>query len=396
MAEKKTLAILGSTGSVGSSTLSVVAQHAQRYDVFALTASTNVEKMVEQCLQFEPYLAVMADEAAAERLTKKLKQQGCSTIVQGGQAALVELMHYEQIHSVMVAIVGGVGLASSLEAVRQGKQVMIANKEPLVMAGNLFMAEAERSGANILPIDSEHNAIFQCLPYPTIEKKQIRRLILTASGGPFLGRNWNDLIDITPEQAIAHPNWDMGPKISVDSATMMNKGLELIEATHLFDISAEKIDVLIHPQSVIHSMVEYIDGSHLAQLGSPDMCIPIAHAMAFPERIESGAKTLDFAKIGELNFMPPKWSEVPCLSLAKQVAMDGGSAPIIMNAANEIAVAAFINKTIGFTEVYEVIDRVMSKVFHPTPTTVSDILEIDVMARNEAEFCIRQMRSNQY
>ena len=394
MTEKKTLAILGSTGSVGCSTLSVVAQHAESYDVFALTASTNVEKMLEQCLQLEPHIAIMADEAAAELLTKKLKQQGCSTIVQGGQTALVELMHYEQIQSVMVAIVGGVGLESSLEAVRQGKQVMIANKEPLVMAGNLFMLEAKKSGASILPIDSEHNAIFQCLPYPVVDKKQIRRLILTASGGPFLGRNWNDLIEITPEQAIAHPNWKMGPKISVDSATMMNKGLELIEATHLFDITAEKIDVLIHPESVIHSMVEYIDGSHLAQLGSPDMCIPIAHALAFPERIESGAKTLDFAKIGKLNFMQPEWSEIPCLKLAKQVAIVGGSAPIIMNAANEIAVAAFINKTISFTEIYEVIDTVVNKDFHSTPTTISDILEVDVMARNEAEFCVRQMRSN--
>ena len=381
---KKKIAILGSTGSVGCSTLSVMQQHQQKYEVFALTAATNVEKMLAQCLQFTPKIAVMADEQAAEELAKKLTAKGSDTVVQGGQRALIEVVQNQDIDAVMVAIVGGVGLEPSLMAVKQGKKVMIANKEPLVMAGDLFMAEAKRSGAQILPIDSEHNAIFQCLPYPVVEKKHIRRLILTASGGPFLGKQWQDLQDVTPEQAIAHPNWKMGPKISVDSATMMNKGLELIEATHLFDLSAEKIDVMIHPQSVIHSMVEYIDGSHLAQLGSPDMCIPIAHALAFPERIESGAEPLDLARITNLNFQEPNWSEIPCLQLAKQVALTGGASPIVMNAANEIAVEQFINKTISFTEIYELIDKVIHSFDLSEPRSIGDVLTIDSNARKQA------------
>ena len=381
---KKKIAILGSTGSVGCSTLSVMQQHQQKYEVFALTAATNVEKMLAQCLQFTPKIAVMADEQAAEELAKKLTAKGSDTVVQGGQRALIEVVQNQDIDAVMVAIVGGVGLEPSLMAVKQGKKVMIANKEPLVMAGDLFMAEAKRSGAQILPIDSEHNAIFQCLPYPVVEKKHIRRLILTASGGPFLGKQWQDLQDVTPEQAIAHPNWKMGPKISVDSATMMNKGLELIEATHLFDLSAEKIDVMIHPQSVIHSMVEYIDGSHLAQLGSPDMCIPIAHALAFPERIESGAEPLDLARITNLNFQEPNWSEIPCLQLAKQVALTGGASPIVMNAVNEIAVEQFINKTISFTEIYELIDKVIHSFDLSEPRSIGDVLTIDSNARKQA------------
>ena len=381
---KKKIAILGSTGSVGCSTLSVMQQHQQKYEVFALTAATNVEKMLAQCLQFTPKIAVMADEQAAEELAKKLTAKGSDTVVQGGQRALIEVVQNQDIDAVMVAIVGGVGLEPSLMAVKQGKQVMIANKEPLVMAGDLFMAEAKKSGAQILPIDSEHNAIFQCLPYPVVEKKHIRRLILTASGGPFLGKQWQDLQDVTPEQAIAHPNWKMGPKISVDSATMINKGLELIEATHLFDLSAEKIDVMIHPQSVIHSMVEYIDGSHLAQLGSPDMCIPIAHALAFPERIESGAEPLDLARITNLNFQEPNWSEIPCLQLAKQVALTGGASPIVMNAANEIAVEQFINKTISFTEIYELIDKVIHSFDLSEPRSIGDVLTIDSNARKQA------------
>ncbi len=391
MSIKKTLAILGSTGSVGCSTLSVVEKHPDRYKVFALTASTNVEKMTAQCLQFQPKIAVMADRIAAESLARKLQTSGSSTQVHAGQQSIVDLVKYKEIESVMVAIVGGVGLAPSLEAVRQGKQVMIANKEPLVMAGNLFMEEARKSGATILPIDSEHNAIFQCLPYPTHDHQQIRRLVLTASGGPFLGRKWKDLQAITPEQAIAHPNWDMGPKISVDSATMMNKGLELIEATHLFAMSADKVDVLIHPQSVIHSMVEYVDGSHLAQLGSPDMCIPIAHALAFPDRIESGAKRLDLAKLSNLEFQEPNLDEIPCLRLAKQVALDNDSSAIVMNAANEVAVAEFINKSISFTDIYTVIDTVLNNNSFSSVDSVSDILEIDQIARKNTQSAIELM-----
>ena len=389
MSVKKKLAILGSTGSVGCSTLSVVREHLDKYEVIALTAAKNVEKMLEQCLQFEPHIAVMADEQAAESLASQLQAKGCSTLVQGGQQAIIDVVKNDSISSVMVAIVGGVGLAPSFEAVRQGKQVLIANKEPLVMAGDLFMAAAKESGAMILPIDSEHNAIFQCLPYPKVEKKHIRRLILTASGGPFLGSSWQDLQNVTPAQAIAHPNWSMGPKISVDSATMMNKGLELIEATHLFDMSAERIDVMIHPQSVIHSMVEYIDGSHLAQLGSPDMCIPIAHALAFPERIDSGAKPLDLAKIANLSFQEPNWPEMPCLQLAKEVALQGGAAPIVMNAANEIAVEQFINKTVSFTDIFRLIDTVVGQSNMTKPCSISDVLEIDVQARHDVRALLK-------
>ena len=389
---KKKIAILGSTGSVGCSTLEVVEKNSELYEIYALTACSSVAKMAEQCCKYSPALAVMSQEESAEKLAVTLREKGCSTRVLGGQQALINLMKDDCIDSVMVAIVGAVGLEPSLEAVRQGKQVMIANKEPLVMAGDLFMAEAKRSGAAILPIDSEHNAIFQCLPYPDLDQSHIRRLVLTASGGPFLGRLWDELNDITPAQAIAHPNWSMGPKISVDSATMMNKGLELIEATHLFAMSAKKIDVLIHPQSVIHSMVEYVDGSHLAQLGSPDMCIPIAHAMAFPGRIESGAERLDLAKLARLDFQEPDWQQTPCLSLARQVAVAGGVAPIVMNAANEVAVAEFIKKSIGFTDIYTVIDRVLSENTFSPVNAVSDILSVDELAREKAYSIIKSLR----
>lgn len=391
MMNKKTIAILGSTGSVGCSTLSVIDKNTDRYDVYALTAATNVEKMFEQCMHFQPKVAVMADEQAAEKLLNKLQEQGSLTEVLAGQDAIVSLVRLEIVESVMVAIVGGIGLEPSLEAVRQGKQVMIANKEPLVMAGDLFMAEAKKSGAVILPIDSEHNAIFQCLPYPVVENAHIRRLVLTASGGPFLGRKWQDLQNITPAQAIAHPNWSMGPKISVDSATMMNKGLELIEATHLFNMSAKHIDVMIHPQSVIHSMVEYIDGSHLAQLGSPDMCIPIAHALAFPDRIESGAPVLNLTDIANLSFMQPDWDEVPCLRLAKQVALQGGVAPIVMNAVNEVVVDAFINNTVSFTDIYTVIAKVLDCNSCSNPETVTEVLAVDEQVRNETYTCINEL-----
>ncbi len=392
MSSKKKIAILGSTGSVGCSTLDVAKKNPDLYEVYALTASSSVQKMAQQCHQFAPELAIMADEESAEKLAIALQQIGCTTKVLGGQQAMVDLMQDDQIDSVMVAIVGAVGLEPSLEAVRQGKRVMIANKEPLVMAGDLFMAEAQRSGATILPIDSEHNAIFQCLPYPDLDQSHIRRLVLTASGGPFLGRLWNDLKNITPAEAIAHPNWSMGPKISVDSATMMNKGLELIEATHLFAMSAKKIDVLIHPQSVIHSMVEYVDGSHLAQLGSPDMCIPIAHAMAFPGRIESGAEHLDLAKLARLDFQEPDWEQIPCLKLAREVALAGGVAPIVMNAVNEVAVAEFIKKSIGFTDIYAVIDRVLSENTFSSAHAVSDILSVDELAREKAYSVIKSLR----
>ena len=389
---KKKIAILGSTGSVGKSTLNVIALHPEKYDVYALTANANVDALYEQCKAFRPEFAVMADENAALELESRVKQSHLSTTVLSSDEAISALMLDKTIDSVMVAIVGAVGLKPSLTAVQNIKQVMIANKEPLVMAGDLFMDEARKNGTTILPIDSEHNAIFQCLPFPLKRKEDIRRLVLTASGGPFLGKPWDSLKGITPEQAIAHPNWSMGPKISVDSATMMNKGLELIEATHLFDMGADKIDILIHPQSVIHSMVEYVDGSYLSQLGSPDMCIPIAYALAWPNRIDSAAEKLDLAKLAKLDFQQPNWQETPCLSLAKQVAEEGGYAPIVMNAANEIAVESFINKTIGFTEIYTVIDTVISRFDSCNVDSVSDVLSIDSLARESSKLVIAELQ----
>ena len=394
MHQQKSIVILGSTGSVGKSTLSVLSLHPARYSVYALTANRNVVEMFEQCKAHQPKYAAMADQQAAKKLKQLVTEKGLRTEVLSGSDSIVELVKSDDYDAVMVAIVGAVGLLPSLTAVQKGKQVMIANKEPLVMAGDLFMDAARESGANILPIDSEHNAIYQCLPSPFSEQKQrqIKQLVLTASGGPFLGRQWNSLHQITPEQAIAHPNWSMGPKISVDSATMMNKGLELIEATHLFDMPADKIDVLLHPQSIIHSMVEYVDGSCLAQLGSPDMRIPIAHAMAWPDRIDSGAQRLNLAEIGQLDFQQPDYQQVPCLRLAKQVASVGGSAPAAMNAANEIAVEAFINKTIGYTEIYKVIDKVLSNVESSSVVSIEEVLAVDNAARQSALELIKSMR----
>lgn len=383
MTEKKRIAVLGSTGSVGVSTLDVLALHPEQYTVYALTANTNVDVMTAQCLQTQPEIAVMVDDAAAAQLQQRLAGK-VTTQVLAGEHALLELMHSDAIDAVMVAIVGAIGLQPSLAAVEQGKHVLIANKEPLVMAGELFMQAAQKTGATILPIDSEHNAIFQCLPYPFERKQDVRRLILTASGGPFRGRNWASLADITPAQAIAHPNWSMGPKISVDSATMMNKGLELIEASHLFGMPSDKIDILVHPQSIIHSLVEYLDGSQLAQLGSPDMKIPIAHALAWPTRVDSGAKALDLVAAGNLQFEEPDMEQIPCLRLARQAAVAGGTAPAVMNAANEIAVDQFIKQNIGFTHIPEVIDKVLQSVPNESVANIHQMVELDSLARKIA------------
>lgn len=374
---------MGSTGSVGISTLDVLALHSDQYQVYALTAHTNVDVMEAQCLHMQPQFSVMVDEQAAGQLRKRLAGK-IDTQVLAGEQALVELVQHSEINTVMIAIVGAIGLQPSLTAVRQGKQVLIANKEPLVMAGELFMQSAQASGATILPIDSEHNAIFQCLPYPFERRQDVRRLILTASGGPFRGRNWDSLTKITPAEAIAHPNWNMGPKISVDSATMMNKGLELIEASHLFGLSNNKIDVLIHPQSIIHSLVEYLDGSQLAQLGSPDMKIPIAHALAWPNRINSGAQPLDLVASGSLDFERPDMLQIPCLRLARQVAIEGGVMPAVMNAANEIAVEQFIKQNIGFTQIPELIDKVLQSVSNEPISEIDHLLELDGSVRKMA------------
>ena len=381
---RQSLVILGSTGSVGQSTLKVVQLHPERYNVVGLTANTNVADMLTQCRQFEPSVVVMADSKSAEELSSQLRQQGLSGIkVESGAQALNQLAALSSATMVMSAIVGAAGLEPTLAAVRAGKRVLIANKEPLVMTGDLFMREAKVSGATILPIDSEHNAIFQCLPEDQ-SQLSVSKIHLTASGGPFRGRPWAELGDITPDQACAHPNWSMGRKISVDSATMMNKGLELIEAAALFQISASKVDILIHPQSIIHSLVEYVDGSFLAQLGAPDMCIPIAHALAWPDRIHSGAATLDLATIAQLEFHAPDMANLPCLRLAREAADTGQSAPAVLNAANEIAVDAFLQNKIRFTDIASVVEDTLNAVATSTVTSLENVLNIDNEARRIA------------
>ncbi len=378
------LTILGSTGSVGQSTLDVLALHPELFSVCALTANDNVEKMLQQCVQYSPAVAVMGSQSAARALREALAQEGFTQIeVRSGANAIAEIAASDESDSVMSAIVGAAGLIPTLEAVRAGKRVLIANKEPLVMTGDLFMREASSSGAVILPIDSEHNAIFQCLPHDQ-DKAGVAKIHLTASGGPFRGQKWSDLECVTPDQACAHPNWSMGRKISVDSATMMNKGLELIEASALFGLSAERVDIVVHPQSIIHSMVQYNDGSFLAQLGSPDMKIPIAHSLSWPNRIESGAKTLDITEVARLDFEEPDMENLPCLRLARRAAEQGGSAPAVLNAANEVAVDAFLNEIICFTDIATVIENTMATVKWVEIDNIESVLKIDNEAREVA------------
>ena len=385
------LVILGSTGSVGQSTLDVVSLHPQHFRVLALTANTNVEKIIEQCEQFNPKIVILAQVTAAQNLQQKLIAKGHSDIeVRHGDQAIADLVISENVDIVMSAIVGAAGLIPTLRAVQSSKRVLIANKEPLVMTGDLFMREAEKSGAVLLPIDSEHNAIFQCLP-DNQDKRGVKKIHLTASGGPFRGRKWRDLVDITPEQACAHPNWSMGRKISVDSATMMNKGLELIEAAALFGVPADRVDIVVHPQSIIHSMVEYNDGSFLAQLGAPDMKIPIAHALGWPERIGSGAKTLDITEIARLDFQKPDMDNLPCLMLARQAAIEGGSAPAILNAANEVAVDAFLKNDLGFTHIPDVIDMCLQKMPSQQIKNIDDVLQIDHETRQIANQALKSL-----
>lgn len=375
------LTILGSTGSVGTSTLAVLQLHPDLFKVETLTANSNVSLMFEQCQQFKPHSVVMVDHAAAKKLNAQLRQAGLEKIdVLSGADALIDVAKSGAYDALMSAIVGAAGLLPTLESVRAGKRVLIANKEPLVMTGDLFMREAKQSGAVILPIDSEHNAIFQCLPHDQ-SKRGVRKIHLTASGGPFRGRAWSELRDITPDQACAHPNWTMGQKISVDSATMMNKGLELIEAAALFSLPAESVDIVVHPQSIIHSMVEYTDGSFLAQLGAPDMRIPIAHSLSWPDRIASGANTLDITEIARLDFEKPDMSNLPCLRLARAAAEQGGSAPAILNAANEVAVEAFLQCQIGFTDIAIVVESVLSGSNNKAVDSIECVLNIDNEAR---------------
>lgn len=385
------LAIFGSTGSVGTSTLDVVARHPDQFNVYALSASSSVEKLLEQCITHQPQIAIMASSQAAQQLTTKLAELGQSHIhVDAGEAALLGLASNPEVDTVMSAIVGSAGLLPTLEAVKAAKRVLIANKEPLVMTGDLFMLEAAKSGAIIVPIDSEHNAIFQCLPNGQSDHG-VARVHLTASGGPFRGRRWTELLNITPDQACAHPNWSMGRKISVDSATMMNKGLELIEAAALFSIPASDVEIIIHPQSIIHSMVEYRDGSFLAQLGAPDMRIPIAHALSWPNRISSGAATLSLTDIARLDFQRPDMANLPCLRLARRAAEEGGTAPAVLNAANEVAVDSFLSEKIAFTAIPTVIENVMNSIQVVQLDSLDAVLQIDNEARERAVAAIESL-----
>jgi 1-deoxy-D-xylulose-5-phosphate reductoisomerase len=384
------IAVLGSTGSIGVSTLDVVARHPDRFRAVALTAHRSVQRMAEQCRRFRPIYAVMADTAAAAELRSALAGMADPPEVLAGPAALEQVAAAPEVDYVMAAIVGAAGLMSTLAAARAGKRVLLANKEALVVGGATVMKAAADHGATLLPIDSEHNAIFQCLPVNHAEglpQTGVERILLTASGGPFRDMPAEQLVDVTPDQACAHPNWSMGRKISVDSATMMNKGLEIIEACWLFDTTPDRIQVVVHPQSVIHSMVQYSDGSVLAQLGNPDMRTPIAHAMAWPERMASGVAPLDIFAIARLDFEPPAPERFPCLRLAYRAAAEGGTAPIVLNAANEVAVAAFLSGRIGFTAIAELVERTMDAL--PAEPADSDgldqVLEIDARARSIAE-----------
>ena len=383
----QSLTILGATGSIGVSTLDVVARHPDRYRVFALTGQTRIDVLAGQCAQFHPEVAVVVDADAAVRLQKLIRDRGLKTKVVYGEQALCEVASAGACDTVMAAIVGAAGLGPSLAAANAGKKLLLANKEALVISGQLFMDAVATSGSTLLPIDSEHNAIFQCLPigYQRVPPQHgIRKILLTASGGPFLDRDLSSFDSITPEQAVAHPNWSMGRKISVDSATMMNKGLEVIEAHWLFGASASQIEVVIHPQSVIHSMVAYADGSVLAQLGNPDMRTPIAHALAYPERIDSGVDAIDLAGIGQLNFRQPDRERFPCLQLAFDALNIGGSAPAVLNAANEVAVQAFLDRQISFSRISSLIAETLSRIPAAAVDTLESLLEQDTKAREQA------------
>ncbi|MEW7977496.1 MAG: 1-deoxy-D-xylulose-5-phosphate reductoisomerase [Candidatus Sedimenticola endophacoides] len=388
------LTVLGSTGSIGVSTLDVVARHPRRFRVVALTANRDVGKLFAQCRQFQPRYAVMADAECARELARRLAQVACPTEVLSGVEGLESVAALAEVQFVMAAIVGAAGLLPTLAAVRAGKRILLANKEALVVAGQLFMQEADRNNALILPIDSEHNAIFQCMPHDYrrgFARVGVERILLTASGGPFRQLPLERLSRVTPEQACAHPNWSMGRKISVDSATMMNKGLELIEACWLFHTTPERVQVVVHPQSVIHSMVQYVDGSVLAQLGHPDMRTPIAHAMAWPERITSGVSGLDLFEVARLDFEPPDPRRFPCLSLASQAITAGGTAPAFLNAANEVAVAAFLEERIGFDAIPALIEAVLNDLTPVAADSLETLLEADRGARALAEQKARKL-----
>ena len=388
-AGQRALAILGATGSVGRSTLDVVPRHPDEYRVHALTAHTSAEELVRLCILHQPRYAVLSGRKEDTALRRQLREAGCPTELIFGEQGLLQVV--EESDTVMAAIVGAAGLAPTIHAARLGKQVLLANKEALVMAGPVFMRAVREAQALLLPIDSEHNAIFQCLPTDASGRatvSEVRRILLTASGGPFRTAPLERLATVTPDEACAHPNWSMGRKISVDSATMMNKGLEVIEARWLFDVEPSRIEVVIHPQSIIHSLVDYVDGSVIAQLSNPDMRVPIAHALAYPRRMVSGAKPLDLSAIGQLTFEPPELKRFPCLGLAFATLRAGGTAPAILNAANEVAVDAFLNGRLGFTSIAEVIEEVLGQLDVGRADDLDAVMAADRSARACAVKCI--------
>ena len=396
MSHLQQISVLGATGSIGLSTLDVIARHPDRYQVFALSGFSRLPELEALCLRFRPRFAVVPTAAAAIELQGSLQAGGLTTRVLVGEAGLCEVAAHPEVDAVMAAIVGAAGLKPTLAAVEAGKKVLLANKEALVMSGALFMQAVRKSGAVLLPIDSEHNAIFQCLPgdYARgLSQVGVRRILLTASGGPFRQTPLEQLREVTPEQACAHPNWSMGRKISVDSASMMNKGLELIEACWLFDARPEQIEILIHPQSVIHSLVDYVDGSVLAQLGNPDMRTPISHALAWPERIDSGVAPLDLFAVARLDFQAPDESRFPCLRLARDAAEAGGSAPALLNAANEVAVQAFLQRRIRFPQIAEIIGEVLNLAPVVVVDSLEVVLEADARARQLAEHWLQRHAS---
>ncbi|MCG6971075.1 MAG: 1-deoxy-D-xylulose-5-phosphate reductoisomerase [Gammaproteobacteria bacterium] len=384
------LTVLGATGTIGVNTLDVVARHPGRYKIVALTANHQVERLYQQCLAHQPEFAVLAESAAAEKLEQKLRKHGLNTEVLAGIGGLEQVARLPQAHYVMAAIVGAAGLAPTLAAARAGKRILLANKEALVMSGQIFMDEVKANNAELLPIDSEHNAIFQCMPNTqniNLDVIGVKRILLTASGGPFRDVPLETLSRVTPEQACAHPNWVMGRKISVDSATMMNKGLEVIEACWLFATRPAFIEVVVHPQSIIHSMVQYADGSVLAQLGNPDMRTPIAHALAWPDRIDAGVDNLDIFSVAHLDFSRPDYSRFPCLRLAIEAIEQGGTCSAILNAANEVAVQAFLDHQILFTQIASIIEQTLAAVASTPATSIEVIMDAD----NAARLCAQQL-----
>ena len=390
MPETLNITVLGSTGSIGVNTLDVISRQHGQWNVFAISAYTNIEKLFEQCRRFAPRYAVVNDEKAATALESKLRNTDLETVVRYGPQALCEIAADDQVDIVMASIVGAAGLASTMAAIEAGKKVLIANKEPIVMLGELIIRKAAASGAQILPVDSEHNAIMQCLPddFKVVQNRSLKgveRLILTGSGGPFRTTALDKFDSITPSQACNHPNWVMGRKISVDSATMMNKALELIEACVLFGVDVNKVDILIHPQSIIHSMVEYIDGSVIAQMGSPDMRIAIASALAWPRRIKSGSQRLDFLSLSGLEFERPDYQRYPSLRIVNDAINTGGTAPCVMNAANEIAVEAFINELICFSDIVNLVERTLEQSSINPSIDLQSVLLADTDARVVAD-----------